>query len=321
MHKINSALVKKQPIKYLQKTYNLIYEDSSIWKFSKFDGVHAVIWNLAKDYLPGNKILDVGCGTGRLSFYLGLSAKKVIGIDFSEKAIEKANFLKSYVKNSNTEFFLDSFESLKKQSFNVIIFADVLEHVADPEQILNKAKKLLLPKGKIIFSCPGFMNLRGLVYKTFLNTLELPMSLADLRQVDNLQVTSWVKRTGFKIIKVVGALYDLGWSEAGIKDLINRVPKALTDKKLPLSLLRFNTWINREKKLYNEFYSLLQNKYLIKPINLPELYLSKPENINLSRWQDVVNYLTLGFKRNPYYCDTYPYNLWGGEEIYVLQKR
>lgn len=322
--KINSVLLKKEPSKYLRKTYDLIYSDPSIWKFSKFDGIHAVIWHFVKDKLDNNTVLDVGCGTGRLSLYLGQEAKQVIGIDFSEKAIQKANILNSYITNSKVKFQVDSIESLSKhnkQKFDLIIFADVLEHVRDPINTLIKANKLLQKNGSVIFSCPGFMNLRGLIYKTFLNAIELPMSLADLRQVDYLQASSWAKTAGFKLTKVIGALYDLAWSDRGTEDLIERLPKALKDKKITVNLSKFNKWIDQEKKLYTDFYQFLVKNYLIKPLYFPKLIMHKPPGLKTSAWKDIDNYLVTGFRKNPYYCHTYPYNLWGGEQIYVFEKK
>jgi SAM-dependent methyltransferase len=42
---------------------------------------------------PGSKVIDVGCGTGRLEFALAEKCKSVLGIDLSKKNIERANLI------------------------------------------------------------------------------------------------------------------------------------------------------------------------------------------------------------------------------------
>lgn len=128
MAKIKSLLIKRKSLSSLKETYEKIYQDENIWKFSKFDGVHAVIWNLLKDKINNSSILDVGCGSGRLTFYLGLNSKRVLGIDFSTKAIEKANFLRSFLNIQSVEFRVDKLKNIDEK-FDVIVFADVIEHV------------------------------------------------------------------------------------------------------------------------------------------------------------------------------------------------
>jgi len=49
--------------------------------------------SLIEKYLPdvsGAEVLDIGCGTGRISRYFSERGAKVLGIDFSAKSIEIA---------------------------------------------------------------------------------------------------------------------------------------------------------------------------------------------------------------------------------------
>ena len=321
MKKIKSALIGKKPVKHLKETYEQIYHDSSIWQFSKFDGVHSIIWHVIKDKLNNARVLDVGCGAGRLTLYLGLRAKKVMGIDFSKKAIERAKFIQKFVNLPNVEFCVGEINKIHGEKFNVVVFADVLEHVNNPVKTLRLANRLLEDDGVIIFSCPGFMNLRGIIYKTLLNALELPMSLADLRRVNYVDVFSWSKKSGFTVEKIIGGLYSLGWEEEARKDLIERLPKVLKDKPIKeINLNSFNNWLRKEEKLYLDFYRYLLKKYLKKSKIFLKLKLSKSKKIDRYSWDHINKYLTLGFKRDPYFCDVFPFNLWGGETIYLLRK-
>lgn len=187
---------------------------------------------------------------------------------------------------------------------------------------MKKSYTILRNDGCIAFSCPGFMNLRGIIYKTLLNTFQLPMSLADLRQVDYLMVEKWVRFSKFKIEKIVGGLYNLGWGETGVKDLVERLPKVFQDKPIKEANLKmFNKWIETERILYNDFNKFLLNTHLIKIGNSPKLKLFKPKQIKNTLWQEIKNYLINGFKGDYYYREDYPFNLWGGETIYLLKKQ
>lgn len=114
--------------------------------------------------LPANlkKILDVGCSTGTL----GEEIKKIIpgckiwGIEF-DKAMGNEALLKL------DKVFIDNAESLLKEekiseNFDCIIFADILEHLYDPWEVIKKSRKLLNDGGIIIASIP---NIR--YYKVF----------------------------------------------------------------------------------------------------------------------------------------------------------
>ncbi|MDD3083399.1 MAG: class I SAM-dependent methyltransferase [Candidatus ainarchaeum sp.] len=98
-------------------------------------------------------VLDVGCSTGKLGEKLIKEKKcRVFGVDFSPKAIKIAS-----KRLDKTNFFnLDS-EGLPfdNNKFDVIIFADVLEHIKQPDLVLKKFKKILSDDGIVITSIPN----------------------------------------------------------------------------------------------------------------------------------------------------------------------
>lgn len=101
------------------------------------------------------KVLDLGCWTGRF----GEKLKKekncyVVGVDIDKQAVKIAR------KRLNKVILLDldNPEKLLKQTnekFDVIVMADVLEHLKKPSDVLLVNKKLLKDNGYLIASIPN----------------------------------------------------------------------------------------------------------------------------------------------------------------------
>lgn len=100
-------------------------------------------------------VLEFGPAYGRLTQYL----KEELGcqvycIEIDSEAIP---FIKNYtveVLNDDIENYkwLDKWQDI---SFDYIIFADVLEHLHQPDKVLSNSKKLLKNDGTILFSVPN----------------------------------------------------------------------------------------------------------------------------------------------------------------------
>ena len=87
-----------------------------------------------------SNVLDLGCDLGDISFIIAEKAKKVVGIDYNEKAIEVA---KKRYQRHNLEFqYGEALEFLKNSSenFDILILSHILEHLDNPQEFLNKFK-------------------------------------------------------------------------------------------------------------------------------------------------------------------------------------
>jgi methionine biosynthesis protein MetW len=99
-------------------------------------------------------VLDVGCADGSLGRVLAERGCVVSGIDVDQDAARAAAGVLKQVKvaDLNSSPLTDHFEPA---SFDVLVFADVLEHLLDPERVLRAAVGLLKPGGHIVVSVPN----------------------------------------------------------------------------------------------------------------------------------------------------------------------
>jgi 2-polyprenyl-3-methyl-5-hydroxy-6-metoxy-1,4-benzoquinol methylase len=114
-------------------------------------------WVHLYEFVPEkSRVLDIGCSSGHFGQVL-INEKgcEVTGLDIDapDIALAKKVLTKAYVRNIEREEITD----LGK--FDVIVFADVLEHLLDPVTALEKAKKQLKKGGRVVFSIPNMAHI------------------------------------------------------------------------------------------------------------------------------------------------------------------
>lgn len=101
----------------------------------------------------GLELLDVGCGGGLISEPMCRLGANVTAIDASEKNIKIAS-VHSEKMNLDINYKFASVEELaqKKKKYDVILSLEVLEHVNNVEEFIEKCTSLLAPSGIIFFA-------------------------------------------------------------------------------------------------------------------------------------------------------------------------
>lgn len=121
---------------------------------------HYARYLFATNLVRGKRVLDVACGLGYGTKILAnAGAKSVVGVDVSEQAIEYA---KAQYRSENIQYICSDALALNADSlglFDVIVSFETLEHVVDPEALLNILKSLLSSDGVLVVSVPNDIDL------------------------------------------------------------------------------------------------------------------------------------------------------------------
>lgn len=94
-----------------------------------------------------SKIIDIGCGTGSLAFYLSEKCRYVLGIELSKKMVDYANSRKEGNSISNVQFFHGNAErvsELTKDRFDYAVFSLCLHEMKSEtrSKALGEIKKI-----------------------------------------------------------------------------------------------------------------------------------------------------------------------------------
>lgn len=101
--------------------------------------------------LAGMRVLDIGCGGGILAEAMASKGANVTGLDVEEAAITIA---KQHAEQhrSTVNYICQPLEHYQAEKFSVITCMEMLEHVAQPELIIEHAVRLLMPNGYLFLS-------------------------------------------------------------------------------------------------------------------------------------------------------------------------
>ena len=110
---------------------------------------------IASQIPPNARILDLGCGSGAIGQYLAQSGPVTIdGLTISEDEAQLARAVYRRVEVANLDD-CDLVALFGMGQYDVIVCADVLEHVRGSERVLAQCSMLLSPGGKALLSIPN----------------------------------------------------------------------------------------------------------------------------------------------------------------------
>lgn len=163
---------------------------------------HDSLAKLARLVRSGSEILDLGCGSGVLATYLTDECGCwVDGIEFNPTAAQvgKLAFRSLWIADLN---HTDPATLVGTARYDVVICADILEHLIAPATLLNRLGDLLKPNGQLLLSVPNIAH-AGLIAE-LLNgewryRQEGLLDDTHLRFFTRNSLTQLLKRCGWKI--------------------------------------------------------------------------------------------------------------------------
>jgi 2-polyprenyl-3-methyl-5-hydroxy-6-metoxy-1,4-benzoquinol methylase len=99
---------------------------------------------------PPQRILDVGCGAGWLAGALTAAGHTVTGVDLTETSSVHEQ-MERFVRADLAAGLPDELD----EDYDVVLAADVIEHLADPSRLLRDMAERAAPNGTIIASVPN----------------------------------------------------------------------------------------------------------------------------------------------------------------------
>ena len=135
------------------------------WDAGLYDHKHSFVWKLAEGVLelleakPGERILDLGCGTGHLAAKIAEAGAQVVGVDRSPEMIRQAR-----EKYPALRFeVMDARELTLGGAFDAVFSNAALHWIKQPERVITGIGELLRPGGRFVAEFGGKGNTNELV--------------------------------------------------------------------------------------------------------------------------------------------------------------
>jgi SAM-dependent methyltransferase len=109
-------------------------------------------------HAPGQRVLDVGCGTGEALAFLKRKGFSTIGVEPSAEASQAASGRGIDVLNMTLEEYVEHRSATRAPAVDAVLLLCVLEHVPDPAATIVAARSALVPGGLIGIRVPNDFN-------------------------------------------------------------------------------------------------------------------------------------------------------------------
>jgi len=210
--------------------------------------------SVAVPYKKGGRVLDLGCGAGRLLDWLKRHGWQTYGVEISKQAAE-------YGKKRGLNIFNGELVETKfpQEFFDAVVINQVLEHLYDPKGILWEVYRVLRPGGLLIVGVPNIESYESKVFGEYWSPLDIPRHLYHF-SYETLK--TMLQKTGFIVEKMVGKTFLIPHSN---RESLNSLKK---ESKLKLLLCFFKVYLwkyiryifSDRKDLFGEFTTFYATK-------------------------------------------------------------
>ena len=177
-------------------------------KISKYQYINGLALVNKLNISARHQVLDVGCGTGRLTLKLASKVDHIIGIDPSPQRIEVAHRKLTRMNHENITFELGSSDDIGRYGedvFDVVYMNAVFHWINDKEKALNNIYRALKPGGKLGI-CTGDKDhpfTVKIIAKEVLRRAGISDEGVDFSApVNTVELDSLLRKSGFRVIKI-----------------------------------------------------------------------------------------------------------------------
>ena len=117
---------------------------------------HLAVYEWIAARTTGRSVVDLACGEGYGSAVLARTARRVIGVDANPEAFEHARL--KYTREPVLRFERDMVERWEGD-VDCVVFLQTIEHVHDPDAVLEHIRRLIGPTGVAYVSTPNVLTL------------------------------------------------------------------------------------------------------------------------------------------------------------------
>lgn len=134
------------------------------WDASAYDSKHSFVWKYGREVLEllapreGERILDLGCGTGHLTNQIAASGATVIGLDKSPAMIERARALYPDLRFESADATSFRFD----EPFDAVFSNAAIHWMKDQDGVADSIQQALKPGGRFVAEFGGKGNIQKL---------------------------------------------------------------------------------------------------------------------------------------------------------------
>jgi SAM-dependent methyltransferase len=116
---------------------------------------HLAVYEWIAARVHGRRVVDLACGEGYGAAVLGATAASVVGVDANPEAFEHA---RAKYTGPAVRFERDMIETWRGD-VDCVVFLQTIEHVQDPDAVLERVRELIGPGGVAYVSTPNVLTL------------------------------------------------------------------------------------------------------------------------------------------------------------------